>query len=424
MTRFASLLVVTLLLFSACSADKSVLGHRVAFAGAIKQDLAPELVTVRGKSGAAVTVRTFAALREDYESASTDEKRRHYRNLIIRRLMLLDDEYFLVWSQKLYGGRTIARTVSDIALGMLTAGAAATNPAKMAETLSLMATGIATTQVAFEKNLFLEQSAGALIAKMEQDRARVDTQITQYLRDSSDTDYPLDQGLRDFLRYYRAGTLANASDGLKADATVARDEAQAQVEGSKGDTIISPGVLAKANVAPPQISTRKSAAKAEGPLETDRLSEAVLEARERVRKWVEAREAENQFTSIRGFLIANAVSVENLTDTEMSLKARMVIRKVKTPMEADRLELSIHAPPKTEDPGEVKGPSQSKKKQVPETPNPLFRSDPAPPAATPAPAASPAPATPAPKAPAGSAPQKSNPKPVPAYSPGFPSPAR
>ena len=149
------------------------------------------------------------------------------RNQIIRRLMLADDEYFLAYTDRLYHGRALADTAGEIINASLTTAATAINPAAAAKVLTGIAAGLAASKLSVDKNIFMQQATTALIAKMEAQRAQVDTRIHSYLTQSVE-DYPLEEGLRDFLKYYRAGTLAAAAQSLTADAeqqhTAASDE--------------------------------------------------------------------------------------------------------------------------------------------------------------------------------------------------------
>ncbi len=231
---FVALVALALPLSQMGCAGRSVLAHTNAYGGTTATALAPQ--------------SEIGAWKTAYESASDDKEARYNRNRIVRRLMLMDDERFLLWSQRLYGGKAMADTGTDIAVGVLTSAAAASNPAQMAATLSVIAAGLTGARVVVEKNIFLEKSIGALVSQMESDRAKVDAQITQYLKEKDTAEYPLEQGLRDFLRYYKAGTIAAASESLHSNARANAEVASAIVENTKGDTKIAPAALSRATV--------------------------------------------------------------------------------------------------------------------------------------------------------------------------------
>ncbi len=220
-----------------CVADRSILGHTPALSGQTRVVLTPDDDITQWRSG--------------YFATTSEEQRKFYRNEIIRRLMRLDDESFNLWSQKLYGARAISSSVADFATGIMGAFAAASG-ATAAQSLGLAIAGVSGARSAADRDIFLEKSSGALVAKMKEDRAKVDAQITQYLKNST-ADYPLEQGLRDIIRYYDAGTLASASETLEADAKVAQVGAQAVVENLKGDTVVAPAQIATASSSAPAV---------------------------------------------------------------------------------------------------------------------------------------------------------------------------
>lgn len=235
---------IAVTLFAGCASDRSVLGHRPTLSGQTRLDLTP-----------ATDISGWRA--SYYASGASEADRKFYRNEIVRRLMRLDDEAFNAWSQKLYGTRAISGAAGDFATGLMGAFAA-TSGAAAAQTLGLAIAGVSGARSAAEKDLFLEKSAGALISKMKGDRAKVDAQITQYLEKNT-SKYPLEQGVRDIIRYYEAGTLASAAETLQSDAKVSQLAAQGQVESIKGDRIIAPVQMKQAQaqtVIEPQLPMR------------------------------------------------------------------------------------------------------------------------------------------------------------------------
>jgi hypothetical protein len=134
------------------------------------------------------TTPTFEELLANYNGNVNPELA---RNRIILRLMLLDDQYFVKYTQLLYNGRALSNTASDTIISSLTIAAAAVNPAAAAQVLTGVAAGIAAGRLAVDKNLFLSETAPAIIAKMQEARAVVDKDIQQ-LFGKSIADYPLE----------------------------------------------------------------------------------------------------------------------------------------------------------------------------------------------------------------------------------------
>lgn len=170
-----------------------------------------------------------------------------FRNKILNQLLVLDDHYFVSWSQRLHGTRAIGSGLSDLAQGVLSAFVTASG-ASSAKSLGLVITGISTGRLATEKNIFLEKSADALISTMEENRSKVRVQMYQYMKDKPVDEYPLEEGLRDVLRYYNAGTLASAASSLQATAETRERQASAATESLKGDKVVAPQELERADV--------------------------------------------------------------------------------------------------------------------------------------------------------------------------------
>jgi hypothetical protein len=202
---------------SACTID-----HQLVFSAADQSAIASDA--------------NFANLAHAYYQGTTTDghpmEPKQARNAIIRQLMLLDDLSFQRFALKLYNGRAVTDTVTEIVTTSLTAAATGLTPGTATRVLSGLATGISSSKLSVDKNLFLQQTTPTLVAKMEAQRKIVDANIQQFLKQPIDI-YPLEEGLRDFVRYYRAGTLSAAALALSSGAELDRDAANATLQQTK-----------------------------------------------------------------------------------------------------------------------------------------------------------------------------------------------
>lgn len=156
----------------------------------------------------------FYTLLEQYRSGSDPAGA---RNAILHKLLLMDDVYFLRYTLTLYNGRAYADATSEIINTSLTLAATAVAPAQAAKVLTGIAAGLSAAKISIDKNIFLQQATPALIAKMEAQRAEVRTDMVR-LMEQPVAVYSLEDGLSDFVRYFRAGTLSAAAQSLTANA--------------------------------------------------------------------------------------------------------------------------------------------------------------------------------------------------------------
>lgn len=171
------------------------------------------------------------------------------RNLILKKLMFLADQNFMKYSINLNTGKGISDTASDVVFLGISAAATATTSAQAGRILSGIAAVLAGANASVEKNLFLEKTIPALISEMETQRALVETDIIRNL-DYSVERYSLIDALRDFLRYYKAGTLTYAARSLTQAADERNTQAQIQL-GRSSLEYLSAGGQTFAKIPPP-----------------------------------------------------------------------------------------------------------------------------------------------------------------------------
>ncbi len=227
------------LLSGGCMRERSVFDHELALTA--RRISPPAADSVRGRLQPDSSLQTWAADYYDLANATDPaEKRRRAddRNNILRRLVLLDDEYFLAWSTHLYGGQATVTSTGEIINTALTGAAAVITPGNATQILSAVASGLSAARTSVDKNFFFQQNVPTLVSKMEQLRAEVKVQLQQYYKKPV-SEYTLDDGLQDFVRYYKSGTLTAAAEALNLEVNKDRQSAQDQLETTKGDTRVA-----------------------------------------------------------------------------------------------------------------------------------------------------------------------------------------
>jgi hypothetical protein len=201
----------------------------------------------------------YYKLETSTDSASLS-RRRDCRNNILRRLILLDDEYFLAWSTHLYGGQAAITTGGEILNTALTGAASVITPGTATQVLAGVASGLSAARTSVDKNFFFQQNIPTLVSKMEQLRAEIKTQLQEYYTKPV-SKYTLDDGLQDFVRYYKAGTLTAAAESLNLEVNQARQAAQDQLQAVKGDTqVAAPRLEGSTAAATVEAQAKKAAA--------------------------------------------------------------------------------------------------------------------------------------------------------------------
>jgi hypothetical protein len=139
------------------------------------------------------------------------------RNRIISaKLVLIDLNYSSFITNSSFQKQTLD-TVTDVVLLGLSIGATAVGGAPTKTLLSAIATGVAGSKLAVDKNFYYEKTISALVAAMNAQRKTALIPIQEGLTQGTDR-YPLTRALSDLDNYYLAGTFVGALQAIQADA--------------------------------------------------------------------------------------------------------------------------------------------------------------------------------------------------------------
>lgn len=158
------------------------------------------------------------------ESAGSDERKSKRNELIDRAILVTDIKYYeFVESFSTFKKRK--DTTAEIGIAALSGTAAVIEPLGTSQILSAIAGGVSTSNIAFNKNYFYEQTTQALISNMDARRLKVRAEITARAALDEDT-YSLQAALADIERYYNAGTFEGAISAIVATAGEQKAEAE------------------------------------------------------------------------------------------------------------------------------------------------------------------------------------------------------
>ena len=157
------------------------------------------------------------------------------RDNIIDARMLVIDRNFQEFEKSLYQeGLKLGLGVDWLVLAL--SGATATIGGEtLKAALGAISGGVVAAKSSFDKRAFMEKSLAGILAQMKAQRAVVELSIRTQQRSGIDA-YRLHKALSDVVKYYNAGSLPNALNGIIQQASVKTEEAQAELKIVLDDT--------------------------------------------------------------------------------------------------------------------------------------------------------------------------------------------
>ena len=155
------------------------------------------------------------------------------RNIILNELILLTDFYYQSYEGSLIAGKAKSNFGFGMASTALSLASAVSTVEDTKTIISSVASLTSSTRTEIDKNFYYEQTAQALIVKMRALRTKAKLSLVNGIA-LPYKDYSLEQGLGDFLQYYRAGTMANAVQSVYEDAAKQSAEAQQNIDRTQG----------------------------------------------------------------------------------------------------------------------------------------------------------------------------------------------
>lgn len=160
----------------------------------------------------------------NYSSCIDKDDRKAARNEFIYGVMLLVDIEYEYATDLMHGTQTWGRATSDAVSVAL--DAAATLSTGAATRILAGLSGVTTaTWSAYDRNLFAEKSASAIVTKMDAMRAVQRSRIDKAL-EADDSKYPLWRAMEDVADYFTMGSPIKAIDALISQANGDLESAQ------------------------------------------------------------------------------------------------------------------------------------------------------------------------------------------------------
>jgi hypothetical protein len=209
------------------------LSYSAALAGCASFNSMPDPVFPRARVDKAIASLTDEEIKNGM-AAATDKKQ--YRNDVIRKHLKAADAHYLDFLISLSKEMRGANFLLDVAaLGLSSISAIAHGAANELSTASAIATG---TRGSLNKEVYFEKTMPAIVSAMEARRLKVLAQIERRMREDDLTQYSVEDGLGDVMRYQMAMNLDGAIQEITSAAGA--KEAQAQQEYQNATQSCSP----------------------------------------------------------------------------------------------------------------------------------------------------------------------------------------
>jgi len=185
-----------------------------------------------GNKEAVYDLKTFGTNLKKYRDAMAAsppklDEARPVRDLMINRIITDVQVDYKAYEEKLFKGRALFDTGSDVLGIAVTTAATISNGERVKSILAATATALTGSQLSISKNYFREKTTEILITKMQASRETIRSRIIGKMRMPPDQ-YSFDEAWSDLVDFYYAGTIQGAllalSQQVGEQAEVARTE--------------------------------------------------------------------------------------------------------------------------------------------------------------------------------------------------------
>ena len=152
------------------------------------------------------------------------------RDRLIRQLLLLTDLYYQDYRESLYAMTSGTDFVGSALITGMNAASTISGGEQFKTLIAAATTGFSGVKTEFNRSILRDKTLHAVFKQMDASRAEVNLRIQRSLKESRSpealNDYPIDEGLRDVVAYYNAGTLVGALDAIENNAAKQQEKAE------------------------------------------------------------------------------------------------------------------------------------------------------------------------------------------------------
>jgi hypothetical protein len=186
---------------------------------------------------ASPTPNTFSSVAAS--TSNNEALARRIRNEVIEKGVTAIDSVYNGFIDDLNTGRATTNFIADVIDLGVGAAVGITKGERPLQILGVALTAFRGGRKSVDVNFFREQTVPILVNKMDDNRAKIYNEIIQKRDNNKDkpvTDYPMEEVIKDIVRYFNAGTLIRAFAELSKDTAVAARNNENEVRILKGVT--------------------------------------------------------------------------------------------------------------------------------------------------------------------------------------------
>jgi hypothetical protein len=164
--------------------------------------------------------------KDAYTNPPAGQTQKLVRNRILYELMGMVDDYYYSYTAALRRDVSGKGIIVDTTALATSIASTAAGGKELKTVLSAISSSVQGISKSIDANVLLGNTVQAIRLQMDGTRADLAAEMIKNMKALDCTDYPLEAGLRDIVRYYDAGTLTSGVASLSKDAGVKKENAE------------------------------------------------------------------------------------------------------------------------------------------------------------------------------------------------------